>query len=132
MNIKAIEKKCTELFGECPLSLQDFMAAKGYNYSEKYVMYEAAKKFYLSEKNAFFNALCKWFEGEKMEITAKEAEERNKFFKNARNIVDDTNPTDTDSPVNWMAFPNDDPTIILYMGLPTSDDMCIWAQNYQK
>ena len=95
-------------------------------------MYEAAKKFYLSEKNAFFNALCKWFEGEKMEITAKEAEERNKFFKNARNLVDDTNPTDTDSPVNWMAFVNNDPTIILYMGLPVNDDMCIWAQNYQK
>lgn len=47
-------------------------------------------------------------------------------------IVDDVISTMADSLVNWMAFPNDDPTICYYIGVPFDDELCVWAEQYNK
>ena len=127
----AVETKCTELFGTCPLNLQDMMAAKVYGYTEEELLLEAARKFYMSEKNAFFDAICQWSAGEKMQITHIEAKKRNEHYKNARRMLDEKLSA-PDTPVNWAAFPNDDPTITFYLGLPVTDDLCVWAQQYKQ
>lgn len=127
----AVETKCTELFGECPLNLQDLMAARSFGYSEEDVMFEAAKKHYQNERNAFFNAIHAWKDGNKMSITYEEAKKRNERYKNAQRIVDERVATDMDSLINWQAFPEDDPTIVYYMGLPITDELCEWAQQYK-
>lgn len=52
------ERKCVELFGDCPLNIHDIAAAKSLNYSEKELILEAARKHYLREQHNFFEALC--------------------------------------------------------------------------
>lgn len=129
--VDRIERKCIELFGYCPLNIYDIAAGKDFGYSETNLLYEAARKHYTSEQHNFYTALCDWKDGRKMQITKEEAEERNHYFNNAKAIIDEIVLTSADTPVNWMAFPNDDPTICYYIGLPLDDELCVWAEQYK-
>jgi len=129
--VENFERKCVELFGECPLNIHDIAAAKSFNYSEEDMLFEAARKYYLSEQHKFFDALYEWKNGNKLQILREEAERRNCHFKNAQMIVDQRVSTVADSPVNWMSFPNDDPTICYYVGVPLDGELCVWASQYK-
>lgn len=129
--VDKFERKCVELFGECPLDIHDIVAANS-GYSEKELILEAARKYYLREQHNFFEALCEWKNGNKLQISREEAEKRNRYFENAKMIVDEASSTIVDSLVNWMAFPNDDPTICYYIGIPFDDELCVWAKQYNK
>ena len=120
-----IERECTHLFGYCPLNIQDLAAAKAFNYSKEKIISEAARMHYLSERNAFTNAVVNWYEGQKMEISQEEAKIRNERFNNALNFID----TIYDIPVNWMVFPIERRSIVLYIGLPLDDEMIKWAHE---
>lgn len=126
------ERKCVELFGDCPLDIYDIAVAKSFSYSEKDLILEAARKHYQREQHNFFEALCNWKNGNKLQISCEEAEKRNRYFNNAKMIVDEEFSTMADSPVNWMAFPNNDPTICYYIGVPVDDELCVWAEQYNK
>lgn len=125
------ERKCVKLFGYCPLNIHDLVASKVFEYSETDLLYEAAKKYCINEQRKFFTALCDWKNGKKMQLTQEEAEKRNRYFMNAQAIMDEKNSLSADRPVDWMAFPNDDPTICYYIGLPLDDELCLWAEQYK-
>ena len=129
--LEKIERKCVELFGYCPLNIHDIAAGTAQGYTEKDFFYEAARKHYASEQHNFFTALNEWKDGRKMPITKEEAEKRNHYFNNAQAIIDEKDSVSMDTPVNWMAFPNDDPTICYYIGLPLDDELCVWAEQYK-
>ena len=125
-----IERRCTELFGRCPLKVQDLAVSESLRQSEEELLFAAALKHYRSEQRDFFYALCDWKDGNKMDLTQDEAEERNRYFENAQMIVDERISTSADTLVDWTAFPRDDPTICYYIGLPFDDELCVWAENY--
>lgn len=129
--VKKFERKCVELFGECPLNIHDIQAANSLGYSEEDLLFEAAKKHYFKEQRKFYEALYDWRNGNKLDICREEAEKRNAFFENAKMIVEKRVSTVTDTIVNWMSFPNNDPTICYYMGLPLDHDLCVWASQYK-
>ena len=130
--MKNFEMKCFELFGECPLDIHDIAVGKALDYSESDLIFEVAKKVYKKSQNEFYKAMCSWMDGNKPSITMEEAQKRNKYYRNAKYIVDNKISTAVDSIVNWEAFPNDDPSIILYFGLPFDSDICLWAGQYKK
>ena len=115
----------------CPLNIHDIAVGKAFGYSETDLLYEAARKHYISEQHKFFTALCDWKDGKKIQITKEKADKRNRYFKKAQALVDEKISLSADSPVNWMAFPNDDPTICYYIGLPLDDELCVWAEHYK-
>lgn len=119
------ERKCIELFGYCPLSIGYIASIKTLGYSETDLLYEAARKHYLIEQYNFLTALWDWKDGKKMQITKEEAEKRNHYFNNAKVLVDEKFSLSTDTPVDWMDFPNDDPTICYYLGLPLDYELCV-------
>lgn len=124
------ERKCTDLFGECPLNIHEISAGESLDFSEKELFFVAARKYYLNEQHAFFKALCDWKDGNKMELNQEEAERRNHHFNNAKMIIDEMFSTAADTLVDWTAFSRDDPTICYYIGLPLDDELCVWAENY--
>lgn len=127
-----IERKCMELFGECPLNIHDFQAAATCGYTDEDVLFEAAKKVYLNTKRKFADAIYAWRGGLKISIGKEYARKCNVFFKNAKSYVDQKIDTSCDTPVNWECFPDDDPTIVIYMGYPADSDIVKWAVNYKK
>ena len=129
--VEIFERKCVELFGKCPLNIHDIQAANSLGYSEEDLLFEAAKKHYLKEQRKFFEALYDWKDGNKLEISCEEAKKKNSYFYNAKMIVEKRVSTITDTIVNWMSFPNNDPTICHYMGLPLDHDLCVWASQYK-
>lgn len=131
---ETIEKKCTELFGTCPLTIQDFQAAKGFGYSDEELIYEAARKFRQNEEKDFVEKLEEWKNGDKYAITEEDAKKRNSYVKNAERVImfHNLNATFIDAPINWTAFPYDDPKVVLYMGYPFECELCQWASNYRS
>lgn len=126
-----VEKRCVELFGDCPLNMSDFLGAKTFGYSEEDLIFEAARKFYLNEEHNFSVALCDWMNGKKLNISREEAQKRNQYVRKARDflIMHDIYITTS---INWESFPNDDPSICFYLGYPFDCELCKWAANYKK
>ena len=112
-----------ELFGECPLTIQDIAFAEE-------PLYEAALSYYRKEQDNFLKALENWSKGNKLSITLEEARKRNQYYWNAQNIVASELMIDGDSPVDWTAFPKDMPGICFYQGFPFDSELCVWAENY--
>lgn len=132
INVASFEKKCMDLFGECPLNIQDITSGNLFGYSEVDLLYEAARKYYVKQRNNFSQALYDWKDGHKLEITHEQAKQMNKHYKNAQYIVDLRVDTSADSIVNWLYFPDDDPTICYYLGVSLDSPLILWARNYKK
>ena len=127
-----LDRKCWELFGEFPFSIQEvgLLSAIGNSYED--MLYKAAWKFYTKERERFSQAIFEWSEGIKPEVTLEEAKTRNQRFKNAQRIIDERISTMGDTLIDWEAFPNDDPSIVFFMGYPWECKICRWADNYKK
>ena len=123
MSVNDFERRCMELFGECPLTIQDIFFI-GEN------LYGAAWMYYRKEQNNFLEALENWSEGNKLSNTLEEARKRNQYYSNAEDIVAKETIIDGDPALDWTAFPKDNPEICFYQGLPFDDELCVWAENY--
>ena len=68
----------------------------------------------------------------KLNISLDDAKDQNLKFHFLIQLINTRIDTSCDAPVNWECFPNDDPTIVIYMGYPDDSDIVKWAVNYQK
>lgn len=130
LNVSRFEEECNRLFGECPLNIHDIKAGNECCYSEQDFMKEAARKIYIKHQKDFSNELHNWMNGNKKDITEEEAAKLNKWYNNAVYILDDENVHVPFTPLNWNAFPNDNPEIVFYIGYPLDCDLCQWASKY--
>lgn len=127
--LNKLEQECIKLFGECPININDIQAGQSLGYSYNDYLKEAARKIKLKHQKHFSNAIYNWMKGEKINLTIDEAKIMNKHFQNAISLIDNLIIT---TPVNWTAFPKDNPEITLYLGYPLDSEICQWASNYKK
>ena len=127
-----IEAKCLKAFDDCPFTIDDIAMGKSLGWSDDDFLFEAARRICQNVENEFVKAMYDWMNGHKLNITKKQAEEKNAYFKNILAYLQVRSTFYITKVVNWLAFANDDPTIALNTGYPFDSDLCVWAEKYKK
>lgn len=86
---------------------------KSNGYSDEDIIYHTAMKKY--QKREFVNYLYNWMDGKKLKISLDEAKDLNLKFNQLIPLINTRVDTSCDTTVNFECFPNDDPTIVIYI-----------------
>lgn len=108
-----LERELTEKFGECLVTSSDIRFLKSNGYSDEDIIYHTAMKKY--QKREFVNYLYNWMDGKKLKISLDEAKDLNLKFNQLIPLINTRVDTSCDTTVNFECFPNDDPTIVIYI-----------------
>ncbi len=127
-----IDVKCMKAFDDCPLTIDDVTAGNSLGWSEDDFLYEAARKICSEVEEEFTRAIVQWMNKKKLNITREEAEKKNAFYKKALDFLKTRSSIENRKAVDWLAFPNDDPSIVRYMGFAPRGNVRKWANNYQS
>lgn len=127
-----IEAKCLKAFDDCPFTISDIAMGKNLGWSDDDFLFEAARRICQNVEDEFVKAMYDWMNGHKLNITKKQAEERNAYFKNVLAYLQVRSTFYMTKVVDWMTFIKDDPTIALKKGYAFDEEFCTWAKNYKK
>lgn len=118
------------------ISVQDIAIGRSFGMSDDEILgidYFQTKR---NLENKFSDMIWAWYKGNKPEITQEEAEELDNKYEDIcrkwESTLSDDFPIGCDPLVRFRSIPENDYSVVFYMGYPFDCELCKWAEQMVK